>query len=126
VKITKVIDSSDSCWTDHGLVKALLSFLIQPTYRRVKQTPRPQFNVRLLQQPAVRQNLETKITKKLKGIPEDPNFDTNLTCLKSCITQICKAVLGNSKRLHQDWFDEHHVIEQLLAQKRVKFFSMAR
>jgi len=39
VKITKAMDSSDSCWTDHRLVKALLSFSIQPTYRRVKHTP---------------------------------------------------------------------------------------
>jgi len=122
VKITKAIDSSDSCWTDHRLVKALLSFSIQPTYRRVKHTSRPQFNVTLLQQPAVRQNLETKITEKLEDLPEDPNVDTNWTCLKSSITETCKAVLGNSKRLHQDWFDENdHVIEQLLAQKRVKF-----
>ncbi|KAF6021376.1 hypothetical protein EB796_020317 [Bugula neritina] len=77
--------------------------------------------MRLLQQPAVRQNLETKITKKLKDLPEDPNVDINWTCLKGSLTETCKAVLGNLKRLHQDWFDENdHVIEQLLAQKRVK------
>jgi len=69
----------------------------------------------------VRQNLETKITKKLKDLPEDPNVDINWTCLKGSLTETCKAVLGNLKRLHQDWFDENdHVIEQLLAQKRVK------
>ncbi|KAF6030595.1 hypothetical protein EB796_011097 [Bugula neritina] len=96
-KITKAIGSSDNCWTDHRLVKPLLSFSIQPTYCRVKHTPRPQFNVRLLQQPAVRQNLETKITKKLKDLPEDPNVDTHWTCLKSCITETCKAVLETRK-----------------------------
>jgi len=65
---------------------------------------------------------KAKITEKLKDLPEDTNVDTNWTCLKSCITETCKAVLGSSKRLHQDWFDENdHVIEQLVAQKRVKF-----
>ncbi|KAF6033270.1 hypothetical protein EB796_008422 [Bugula neritina] len=71
--------------------------MYNPTYRRVKHTSRPQFNVTLLQQPAVRQNLETKITEKLEDLPEDPNVDTNWTCLKSSITETCKAVLETRK-----------------------------
>lgn len=122
VRITKAINSSDCCWTDHRLVKTLLTFSIQPQHRRIKRTPRPRFNVNLLQQPAVRQEFQEKINEKLSEIPEDSNVSSTWESLKSSISATCKEVLGNSKRHHQDWFDENDKeIDLLMTQKRAKF-----
>ena len=90
VRITKAINSSDCCWTDHRLVKTLLTFSIQPQHRRIKRTPRPRFNVNLLQQPAVRQEFQEKINETLSDILEDSNVSSTWESLKSSISATCK------------------------------------
>lgn len=122
VRITKAINSTDSCWTDHRLVKTLLSFTLQPKQRRTKRTTRPKYKVNLFNQPGVRKDFQTKINERLSDEMDDQNVDSTWTNLKSCIIETCEKVLGKAKRHHQDWFDENDLeIEQLVNEKRSKF-----
>ena len=105
-------------------MKTLLTFPIQPQHQQIKHTPRPRFNVNLLQQPAVRQEFQEKINEKLSALPEEFNVSSTWESLNSSISATCKDVLENSKTHHLDWFDENDKeIDQLMTQKKAKFVA---
>lgn len=124
VKITKAMRGAE-CWTDHRLVRSILSLHIIPPHRKVPKVIRPAYNLTRLKNPQKRSefadDLEDRLTAHgpLTGCPTQ-----QWEQFKSLVTESAKVTIGPRKRVHQDWFDENdETIKSLLDNKQKAFIE---
>ena len=103
------------CWTDHRLVRSILSLHITPT--RLQNTAKP----KLERSRMFAKNLDNRLTahRPLSGLPPQ-----QWEQFKTLVTELAKLTIGPKKKLHQDWFDEHdECIKELLDDKKKAFIE---
>ncbi|XP_062841273.1 uncharacterized protein LOC134300780 [Trichomycterus rosablanca] len=121
-RITRAMRGAE-CWTDHRLVRSVVKLCIAPTHWRKPKLVRPSFNIAKLNYLRHRDHfansLDDKLTSHgpLTGSPTQ-KWDQFSTMVK----ETAQSILGQKKRVHQDWFDENdEAITQLLAEKQKAF-----
>ena len=124
VMSSRAMCGSDSCFTDHRLVKCVMRLKFCKKANR--QQARPQLNVSALQHPDSRQELQTVIAQKLTQMP-DTDFDDvqkSWEFTKTALLKACAETIGTSRKKHQDWFDDNdQEILRLVERKRQAFLS---
>ena len=125
IHLTRAMESSDACWTDHRLVMSLLSIQIQPKQRKTKKKKPTKFNTGRLSQPETVRKFQKEIAENIKDIQPD-NDDNTWNRLKEAITKTCNAELGKQERRHEDWFDENDAeISALMGEEARSLQKMA-
>ncbi|KAK0147897.1 Craniofacial development protein 2 [Merluccius polli] len=120
---TRAMTSADDCWTDHHLIRSIMSIHLMRKRRMQKRKSRPKFNIERLGDPTYQQQLQAALSADLpKQYPTDA--EKHWGRLSSTIINCSKSILGHKKRKHQDWYDENDTeIQQLLAIKRHTFIT---
>ena len=107
VRITRAMQGTE-CWTDHRLVRSVLSLHITPTRRKTAKSCRPAFDTAKLKQlersPMFAKDLDDRLTAHgpLSGPPPQ-----QWEQFKTLVTESAKLTIGPKKKVHQDWFDEN-------------------
>ncbi|XP_076028386.1 uncharacterized protein LOC143017482 [Oratosquilla oratoria] len=124
VKITRAMRGAE-CWTDHRLVRCILSMHIIPPHRKMPKTIKPAYNVARLKNSQQRNvfagDLDNRLIAHgpLTGCPTQQWEQFN-----SLVTESARATIGPRKRIHQDWFDENNkTIKSLLDNKQKAFIE---
>ncbi|KAK0146682.1 Craniofacial development protein 2 [Merluccius polli] len=120
---TRAMTSADDCWTDHRLIRSIMSIHLMRKRRMQKRKSRPKFNIERLGDPTYQQQLQAALSADLpKQYPTDA--EKHWGRLSSTIINCSKSILGHKKRKHQDWYDENNTeIQQLLAIKQQTFIT---
>ncbi|KAL3045274.1 hypothetical protein OYC64_013520 [Pagothenia borchgrevinki] len=115
--------SADDCWTDHRLIRSIMSIRLMRKRRMQKRQSRPKLNIDLLGDTTYQQQLQDALSAALpKQYPEDT--EKHWGTLSTSIMNSCKNILGQKKRRHQDWYDENDTeIQQLIDIKRQTFIT---
>ena len=121
VRITRVMRGAD-CWTDHRMVRSLMSLRLANKIRPQKS----QLPKRLNAERALIPELQTQIQESLANILEtkrselvEPDSSAQWETLKAQVYATGMSVVGPIKRHNQDWFDENDdLIAALLQEKR--------
>ena len=117
VSIARAYRGAD-CDTDHKLIRARVSFTIEPRHQNQTKAPKTKkLNVEALKDPAVRDALELAL-QAIDASTADA--DTCWDDIKTHTTAAAAEVLGPKRKREQaDWFDENeHVIQPLLLRKQ--------
>ncbi|KAJ8417438.1 hypothetical protein AAFF_G00286650 [Aldrovandia affinis] len=120
---TRAMTSADDCWTDHRLIRSIMSISLMRKRRVQKRQCRPKLNIERLGDTTFRQQLQATLSADLpKQYSED--IETHWDLLKSITMDSCKSTLGYKTRKHQDWCDENdNEIQQLIDIKRQTFIA---
>ncbi|XP_068717545.1 craniofacial development protein 2-like [Montipora capricornis] len=105
VRLTRAMRVAE-CWTDHRLVRTVLSLHIAPLHRKQPKTVRASYNVASLGNPFRLSKFQEVLDGKLQN---DQPLDTSSekwTFFRDTITEVAKEVLGEKTSTHEDWFDE--------------------
>ncbi|KAL3059305.1 hypothetical protein OYC64_011264 [Pagothenia borchgrevinki] len=115
--------SADDCWTDHRLIRSIMSIRLMRKRRMQKRQSRPKLNIDLLGDTTYQQQPQDALSATLpKQYPEDT--ENHWGTLSPAIMNSCKNILGQKKRRHQDWYDENDTkIQQLIDIKRQTFIT---
>ena len=124
VKITRTMRGAQ-CWTDHRLVRFILSLHITPTRRKTAKPWRPAFDsAKLKQLKRIRmfaKDLDDRLTAHgpLSGPPPQ-----QWEQFKTLVTEWAKLTIGPKKKVRQDWFDvnDQHT-KELLDDKKKAFIE---
>ena len=120
VRITRAMTGADDCWTDHRLIRAVMSLAILPKLRRQPKLVRPRYDVSKLCDPERVDALQESVSDKLSGSAAPENdVDGLWSETKRGLTESCAEVLGKTRQVNKDWFDENAAdIKDLVAKKR--------
>lgn len=120
---TRAMTNADDCWTDHRLIRSIMSIRLMRKRRMQKRQSRPKLNIDLLGDTTYQQQLQNALSAALpKQYPEDT--EKHWGTLSTAIMNSCKNILGQKKRRHQDWYDENDTeIQQLIDIKRQTFIT---
>ena len=94
------------CWTDHRLVRSILSLHINPTRRKTAKSCRPAFDTAKLKQlersRMFAKDLDDRLTAHgpLSGPPPQ-----QWEQFKTLVTESAKLTIGPKMKVHQDWLD---------------------
>lgn len=123
VNITRAMINSDSCWTDHRLIRSTMSIKLRKTRRVQKKQTKRKLNLDNLSDFTIQQQFQVSLGNSLQQEYPD-NIEEHWGLLKSTILESCESTLGYKSRKHQDWFDEHDMeIEDLISKKRKTFHA---
>ena len=122
VRINRAMRRAE-CWTDHHLVRPILSLHVTPTCRKAAKSCRPAFDTAKLKQlKRIRmfvKDLDNRLTahRPLSGPPPQ-----QWEQFKTLVTESAKPIIGPKKKVHQDLFDENDErIKELLDDKKKAF-----
>ncbi|KAK0142398.1 Craniofacial development protein 2 [Merluccius polli] len=120
---TRAMISADECWTDHRLIRSIMSIHLMRKRRHQKGQTRRRLNIERLGDTTYQQQLQAAISADLLDqYPED--IEKHWDTLSDTIMNSCKAILGHKTRRHQDWYDENDTeIQQLINTKRKTFIT---
>ncbi|KAI8779943.1 craniofacial development protein 2 [Biomphalaria glabrata] len=117
VKVTKALCGAD-CWTNHRLIKFKIKICIKPPRRPQECKHAMHLDVGKLTNPDIKQELIIKLDSEIKTLHKNNDVENSWNKLRDSVYSLAISVLGQSKRNHQDWFDENNVqIKQLLTHK---------
>lgn len=120
---TRAMTSTDNCWTDHRLIRSIMSIHLMRKQRMQKRQSRPKLNIEQLGDITYQQHLQAALSADLpKQYPHDA--EEHWDKLSSAIMDSSISILGQKKRKHQDWYDENDTeIQQLIDIKRQTFIT---
>ncbi|KAK0131511.1 Parathyroid hormone/parathyroid hormone-related peptide receptor [Merluccius polli] len=99
---TRAMISADECWTDHRLIRSIMSIHLMQKRRHQKGQTRRRPNIERLRETTYQQQLQAAISADLLDqYPED--IEKHWDALSETIMNSCKAILGHKTRRHQDW-----------------------
>ncbi|XP_076068327.1 uncharacterized protein LOC143040778 [Oratosquilla oratoria] len=124
VKITRAMRGAE-CWTDHRLVRCILSLHIIPPHRKMPKTIKPAYDVARLKNPQQRNEFADDLDDRLIAHGPLTGCPTQQwEQFKSLVTESARATIGPRKRIYQDWFDENdEIIKSLLDNKQKAFIE---
>ena len=121
VHMTRSVEASDACWTDHRMILSHVNFKLQPKQRKLQKRKPTKYNVNRLSQPEIREKFQTDLASSLEDLPLD-TIDRTWDNLKSRIKQHSEMHLGKQARHNEDWSDENDdTINELMRQKSESF-----
>ncbi|XP_076069804.1 uncharacterized protein LOC143041683 [Oratosquilla oratoria] len=122
VKITRAMRGAE-CWTDHRLVRCILSLHIIPPHRKMPKTIKPAYNVARLKNSQQRNEFADDLDDRLIAHGPLTSCPTQQwEQFKSLVTESARATIGPRKIIHQDWFDENDKTIKSLLDNRQKAF----
>ncbi|KAL6488465.1 hypothetical protein MHYP_G00022060 [Metynnis hypsauchen] len=112
-----------SCWTDHRLIRSILTLHIIPNQQKKPRLVRLSFNIEKLKNPFTRERFASSLDDSLASHgPLTGDATQQWDQFKTLVKDTAQTVLGSKKRVHQDWFDENDEdISRLLAEKQKAF-----
>ena len=106
VKVTRAMRGAE-CWTDHRLVRAILSIHIPPPHRNQPKTVRASYNVARLKDPTYLLKFQQQLDEKLQdGLPPIDGIG-KWSSFKETVAETAKEVLGANTKIHEDWFNQN-------------------
>ena len=119
VLLTRAMRGAE-CWTDHRLVRSLLSLQIQPRSRK-KTKKQKKLNCAALKSKDIQTSFAAAISNNMADAPAleelDDCIEESSSHLTQTITNTAEAVLGFTNQ-NKDWFNENIVdIRNLLKAK---------
>ena len=118
VQVTKALCGAE-CWTDHRLIICKLNLQIQPPRRPQGKMASKCLHLSGLKDKHFRQRFADTLNSRLDSLLLDSDdVEENWIEFRSSTYSSAHAVLGSTKRKHQDWFDENDMqIRKLLDEK---------
>ena len=117
VKKARAIIGSDSCLTDHRLVKCEIKI-------------KPQKKMRLqakVKNPAVQQKFQTTLANSLSLLTNEKPVIETWNDLKNVILDSCTKTIGSKKKVNQNWLYENDAeIKLLIEHRRATFIKWQR
>ena len=122
IRITRVMRGAE-CWSDHLMVRSVLSLRIRPPTRR--RPAKKKLNCAGLATEANRTNLAAAITDNLtQNAPVQDSSDNwvedSWEHMSKSLTTAAEQVLGHTKRKNADWFDENIDHIRILLDRKYK------
>ncbi|BHF60164.1 hypothetical protein SprV_0100312600 [Sparganum proliferum] len=121
--VTKAIPGADG-WTDHRLVISKMRIRLQHHRKPKSKQPPDKLNIALLCLPAHHLHFSNGLAQQIANIPiaaaieENASVENRWCQLRDTIQSTALAVLGRTRRQHQDWFHGNDAaIINLLTQK---------
>ena len=113
------------CWTDHHLLRSILSLLITLTRHKTAKSCRAAIDTAKLKQPECSRMFEKDLDNKLTAHgPLSGPPPQQWEQFKTLVTESAKLTIGPKKKVHQDCFDEKHErIKELLDDKKKAFIE---
>lgn len=106
VQVTRAMRGAE-CWTDHRLVRAVMTLHIAPPHRNRPKTVRASYNVTKLKNPIHLAKFQETLDKKLEdGLTSESNSE-KWSSFRDTVAETAKEVLGAKTKTHEDWFDEN-------------------
>ena len=117
VRVTKAMCGAE-CWTDHRLIISKINIRILPQ-RRPQGKPAPKrLNVVSLNKQAVSTELKETLEERAQQIQISDNVVESWEAFRDEVYRAAYETIGQTKRKHQDWFDENNdEINNLLEEK---------
>ena len=106
VRVTRAMRGAE-CWTDHRLVRAVLTLHIALFHGNLPKTVRAAYNVARPKDPSYRARFQQVLDEKLQDRVTTEGSTENWTSFKETVSETAKEVLGVKTRTHEDWFDEN-------------------
>ena len=106
VRVTRAMRGAE-CWTDHRLVRAVLTLHIAPPHRNRPKTLRASYNVAVLKNPIRLAQFQEALDEKLQDGLTSETSSGKCSSFKDTVAKTAKEVLGAKTRSHEDWFDEN-------------------
>ena len=120
---TKALPSSIACSTDHRMVRSRVTYVLGKRPRR-NIKPTPKLNVRRLEDQEVSAAFKEIVTARCQPSRETNTILEQWNELKSQLAEVCRDVIGFTKKKNKDWFDENDdQISVLVEEKRATFIS---
>ena len=104
--MTRAMRGSE-CWTDHRLVRAVLTLHIAPPHGNLPKTVRAAYNVARLKDPSYQARFQQVLNEKLQDRVTTEGSSEKWTSFKETVSETAKEVLGVKTRTHEDCFDEN-------------------
>ena len=106
VRVTCAMRGAE-CWTDHRLVRAVLTLHIAPPHRNRPKTVRISYNVAGLKNLIRLAQFQEALNEKLQDGLTSETSSEKWSSFKDAVAETAKEVLGAKTRTHEDWFDEN-------------------
>lgn len=106
VRVSRVMRGAE-CWTDHRLVRAILTLHIPPHHRKQPKLVRASYNVAKLKDSTYLSQFQQLLDKKFQDGLKPNDSVAKWSSFKNSVTEAAKEVLGPKTRTHEDWFDEN-------------------
>ena len=104
VRVTRAMRGVE-CWTDHRLVRAVLTLHIDPPHRNRPKTVRASYNVTGLKNPIRLAQFQEALDETLQDGLTSETSSEKWSSFKDTVAETAKEVLGAETRTHEDWFD---------------------
>ncbi|XP_076049523.1 uncharacterized protein LOC143030250 [Oratosquilla oratoria] len=120
VRITRSMIDADDCWTDHRLIRSIMSFKLPPRHTQRSKQHHRKLNLSLLNNEKVAKEFQHNLEEKLSSPNASNNIHESWDNMKTNILNISEDTLGYLTRKNQDWFDENdQEIAALIERKRL-------
>ena len=106
VRLTQAMRGAE-CWTDHRLVKAVLTLHIAPPHGNRPKTVSATYNVAKLKDPSYRARFQQVLDDKIQDRVTTEGSTEKWTSFKETVSETGKDFFGVKTRTHEDWFDEN-------------------
>ena len=107
VRVTKAMCAAE-CWTNHRLIISKINIRILPK-RRSQGKPAPKrLNVVSLKKQAVSTELKETLEERAQQIEISDNVVESWEAFWDDVYRAAYKTIGQTKRKHQDWFDENN------------------
>ena len=117
VRVTKAMCGAE-CWTDHRLIISKLNIRILPKRRPQGKPAHKRLNVVSLNKQAVSTELKETLEERAQQIQISDNVVESWEAFRDEVYRAAYETIGQTKRKHQDWFDENNdEINNLLEEK---------
>lgn len=123
--LTCAIKGTEACWTDHHLVKSVLSIRMAPKHQRRAKTISRKYNTHRLLTTDVSDAFERQLSEGLDRC--NPENDASSTeedweALKKAIHKTCEDTIGFSTHHNQDWFNKNDTEMNALLDRKWKAY----
>mgnify|MGYP001795199801 FL=1 len=105
VQVTRAMRGAE-CWTDHRLVRAVLSLHIPPPHRNQPKTVRISYNVARLKDPTYLLKFQQQLDEKLQDGLTPIDGTGKWSSFKEAVAETAKEVLRAKTKVHENWFDQ--------------------
>ena len=121
MRVTRAVIHADDCWTDHRMVRSVMSLQVPPKRRKQGKQMQRRLNIEQPKEEAIKTNFQLLLNEKLPAeYPDD--VEQHWSILKTAMLSACQETTGFLKRKHQDWFDENNEeIQSVIDQKRTAY-----
>ena len=106
VRVTRAMRGAE-CWTDHRLVRAVLTLHITPPHGNRPKIVKATNNVSRLKDPSYQARFKQVLDENIQDRVTTEDSTERWTSFKETVSETAKEVLGIKTRTQEDWFNEN-------------------